>query len=305
MANIMLQAIQHNPADNERKELANKERYIMKATEKTSLEIYIEKLKDEECSALDLKNERELLKKASCGDKKARNKIISSNLRYVVSVAKKFARANVDLDDLVQAGNEALYESFQTFDYDKFVKSGCNRFISYAGRRIAQKIAIEAKCGIPVSISDGKYKDLKKLLVEMSAQNPELDEIKKVENAARTLGMKKNSAVELYTTTSESVSMEFQFDEDDKPLGERLRNDTFVTPENEAVMKISSELLKKCMDNLCTLEEQVLTLAYGLDGNAPLNYPAIGKQLGYTREGVRVVHNRAISHLRASMGFVA
>ena len=117
--------------------------------------------------------------------------------------------------------------------------------------------------------------------------------------------LKKNSAVELYTTTSESVSMEFQFDEDDKPLGERLRNDTFVTPENEAVMKISSELLKKCMDNLCNIEEQVLTLAYGLDGNAPLNYPAIGKQLGYTREGVRVVHNRAISHLRASMGFVA
>lgn len=281
------------------------ERYIMKATERTSLEIYIEKLKDEECSALDLQNERELLKKAAAGDMKARNKILKSNLRYVVSVAKKCRKSGVDLDDLVQAGNEALYESFLTFDYDKFVKSGCNRFISYAGRRIAQKIALEAKGAIPVSISEGKFKDLRKLLVEMSAQNPELDEMAKVENAARSLGMKKKNAMELYTSTTDAASMEFHHDEDDKPLGERLSNDTFVTPENEAVMNISSETLKKCIVKLGRIEGKVLTLAYGLDGKAPLNYPAIGRELGYTREGVRVVHNRAINRLRESMGFVA
>ena len=108
----------------------------MKAIEKSSIELYIKEIGSGTCSPLALRDEDELLRRASGGDEAARERIMKANLRYVVSVAKKYARGSVDLDDLVQAGNEALFESFETFDYGKFKKSGCSKFITYAGRRI-------------------------------------------------------------------------------------------------------------------------------------------------------------------------
>ncbi len=277
----------------------------MSVKEKSSLELYIEEIGSENCSPLEIQKENELLKKASAGDRKAQDKIIRANLRYVVSVAKKFAKGNVELDDLVQAGNEALFESFATFDYDKFAKSGCNRFISYAGRRIAQKIALEAKGGIDVSISEGKFKDLKKLQKEMASIDGDMDEMSRVEKAAISLGIKKSAALNLYNSAETASSLEYKSEEDGRKLEEKMPCNTFASPDEEALMNANSEVLKKSIVKLGKIEEEVLTLAYGLDGNEALNYPAIGKILGYTREGIRIVHNRAINHLKEEMGLAA
>ncbi|WP_406032402.1 sigma factor, partial [Treponema saccharophilum] len=79
--------------------------------EKSSLAIYIEKISSSSFDALSLDEEQELLEKAVAGDVRARDRIIRANMRFVVSVAKKYARGTAELSDLIQAGNAALFES--------------------------------------------------------------------------------------------------------------------------------------------------------------------------------------------------
>ncbi len=277
----------------------------MNEKERTSLEIYINELSRTDFSALDLEEELELLKLASDGDKKAQEKIIKANLRFVVSVAKKYAKKGALLDDLVQAGNIALFESFDSFDYEKFVRSGCCRFISYAGRRVAQKITLEAKNALPVSITDGKYKELRKFQYEMSSLGIDSNDENGIKNTAKSLGITEKRARQLYESSLDTTSYEQSSYGDGKSIEEKLGDSSFATPEDDAILNVSAIELKKNLSKLDRIEEEVITLAYGLDGHAPLNYPAIGAKIGYTREGVRLVHNRAISHLRENMGLAA
>lgn len=277
----------------------------MNTKERTSLEIYIGELGKSNCSALDLEQELDLLLKASEGDIVAQEKIIKANLRFVVSVAKKYAKNGVLLDDLIQAGNMALFESFQSFDYEKFVRSGCGRFITYAGRRVAQKIALEAKNSISVTITDGKYKELRKFQAEVKALENEFSNEDEIKVAAKNLGISEKRARTLYESSLESASYEQTSFNDGKSIEEKLGDTSFSTPEDEAILNVSAFQLKKSLSKLNSLEEKVITLAYGLDGHAPLNYPAIGEKIGYTREGVRLVHNRAINHLKENMGLAA
>lgn len=277
----------------------------MNAKERSSLEIYIDELSKADCSALDIEKELELLERASEGDREAQNKIIKSNLRFVVSVAKKFVKRGILLDDLVQAGNIALFESFESFDYEKFIRSGCCRFISYAGRRIAQKIALEAKKSLPLSITTGKFKELKKIQSEFASMGYDYNDREGLCAVADSLGLNQKRVQTLYEASLETISYEQSSSPDQKSIEEKLGDSSFSTPEDEAILNVSAVELKKNLSKLDSLEEEVITLAYGLDGHAPLNYPAIGARIGYTREGVRLVHNRAINHLRECMGLAA
>lgn len=273
----------------------------MSMKERTSLEIYVDELKNNNCSTLKIEEELELLKLASKGDKEAINKIINANLRFVISVAKKYAKFGSDIEDLIQVGNIALFESFDSFDYDKFIKSGCNRFISYAGRRIAQKIILESKNNYAVSLKDGKFKQLKSLQNEMSNLDEEMDELTKVEIASKNIGISKKAGMQIYNASMKASSLDFIITDDEKTFGERIADETFIQPAEEAIMNIMSEEVKEKITTLPQLEKDVLTLSYGLNGTKPLNYPTIGKQIGYTREGVRVIHNRAIEHLKEQL----
>jgi len=288
----------------------------MRTNERTALEIYLSELKNSNCQALALEKEHELLKKASNGDKKAIEKIIKANLRFVISVAKKYARNNEELlNDFIQVGNIALYESFESFDYEKFIKKGCNRFISYAGLRITQKIALESKKVYSVNITDGKFKDLKKLKAEMTLVEENLNyffpnsenvsELDKVKLAAENIGMKEKVAVNLYESSLIASSLDYPTDSDSRTLSDTLFDDKYLSPEDESIYNICSDELKTKLKKLSRLEEDVITLAYGLNGNSPLNYPAIGNEIGYTREGIRIIHNRALEHLKEEFGFIA
>lgn len=277
----------------------------MSAKEKSAFEIFMKELGKESFSALDLRKEHELLQLAEKGDVKAQEKIIKANLRYVVSVAKNFANKGSLLDDLIQVGSIALFESFQSFNYEKFLQSGCNRFISYASKRVIQKISLEVKKSLPVSITDGKFKELKKLQTEM--KNLGIDNLDEsaLELLSKNVGISKKKIKNLYKISLDTFSLEQTSDYDGKSLEDRLGDTFFSTPEEESIKKVMSEEVKKNLSSLSRTEEDVLTLAYGLDKNEPLNYPAIGKKLGYTREGIRLIHNRAINHLRKNMDFAA
>lgn len=273
--------------------------------ERTSLEIYIDELRNKNCNALNTAEELDLLEKASNGDKKAQEKIVKANLRFVISVAKKYSKSGAELDDLIQVGNIALFESFNSFDFESFKKSGCHRFISYAGRRIAQQMALEAKNICPVTITECKYKELRRLQMAIAEIENLDDSYDAIEIAAKQVNMRSDKARELLNVTNSPSSIDYVSDEGAKPLSERLSDKRHRFVDEEIIMKISSEELVERMEELSELEEEVLTMAYGLDGEKPLNYPSIGKKLGYTREGIRVVHNRAINKLRDWMGFAA
>ena len=163
---------------------------------------------------------------------------------------------------------------------------------------------MEAKGGIDVSITEGEFKDLKRLRKEMSSMECE-SEAERVERAADSLGMNRKSAMRLYRTAEQASSLEYSAESGDRSLEERMPSETFAAPDEEALMRTNAELLRKLVERLGCIEGKVITLAYGLDGGEPLNYPAIGQRLGYTREGIRIVHNRAISRLREEMGLAA
>lgn len=270
--------------------------------EKSSLAIYIEKISSSSFDALSLDEEQELLEKAAAGDVRARDRIIRANMRFVVSVAKKYARGTAELSDLIQAGNAALFESFFSFNISAFRKSGCHRFISYAGRRISQQIALEARITCPVSVKSGKYKELRKLQAAVASAS-EGDEC--VSRAAKKIGMRADKAEALLSVAGESVSLDAPASDGNRALSELIADNRGMSVDERAVMSVSAEILTKKLRALGGIEGKVISLAYGLYGGEPLNYPAIGNALGYTREGIRVVHNRAIERLRKMMGVAA
>lgn len=242
--------------------------------EKSAMELYLGELKN--CpSNLKINDERELLKRAAAGDKKAREKIIKANLRFVVSVAKRFwKRGGVSLEDLICAGNLALYESFDTFDFEKFCKNGCGRFITYAGRRICQRIEQESRFALSVSMGEGAFKDFQK----------------NAKSAWQSAKSKRSVALLLAGKGAEE-------------LDSAAKKISSLENVSESVQKkIDSELILLKTKRLPELERKVVFLVYGLSGGEPLNYPAVGKRIGYTREGVRAIHNRAVKHLKEMLG---
>lgn len=253
--------------------------------ERTAMDIYISELSRAQCDSLEMEEELSLLARAADGDRKAMRRIVEANLRFVVSVAKKYARrGGAELEDLVQAGSLALYESFATFDYGKFVRSGCCRFASYAGMRVAQKIAMEASAH---SLSAP-------VCAVRAAARLEFSEGQKIsEKRARTLANARERAVSLDAE-----------DSDGRRVSD-FASDPREDPARDAVMSICAQNLSGAMRSLPQVERDVLDMAYGLSGEKPMNYPAIGRELGYTREGVRLVHNRAVRHLREMMGLAA
>lgn len=277
----------------------------IRTRERSSAEIYIDELKKNECQALNQNEEFDLLEKASKGDKKAQEKIIKANLRYVISVAKKFASYGTDIEDLIQTGNLALYESFLSFNFKSFKKRGCHRFISYAGLRIAQQIVREIRNSYSVSMTESRFKTLRKLQIALNAIDECLPEDERIELAGKEIGLSKQKSIELFNASKESSSMEFSTADDDKTFGESIIDERMLSTEDQAIYNIELDFLNENLCYLDSLEIQVLTLVYGLDGEKPLNFSAVGKAIGYTREGVRLVHNRAINQLRSLMNLAA
>ena len=242
--------------------------------------------------------EREVVAKVKAGDERALEQLVQSNLRFVVSIARRYANKGVPLEDLISEGNLGLLRAAERYDADRGYK-----FISYAVWWIKQAIlnSLSQNSRI-VRLPANKVA----LLQKIARAKRELTHELGVEPTEEQIALRLDVTVDqVITATSSSVTHvsldELVSDESEaRPWRERLIDERAESPEESAELKLLSESMRRAMQDLTEREQIVLTLYFGLGNNEPLTLQVIGERLGLTRERIRQVKERAIEKLRDS-----
>ncbi|NIR44124.1 MAG: RNA polymerase sigma factor RpoD/SigA [Gemmatimonadetes bacterium] len=243
---------------------------------------------------IDRDEEAVLARKIRRGDRTALEKLVNSNLRFVVSIAKKYQNQGVALADLINEGNLGLIRAAEKFDETRGVK-----FISYAVWWIRQAIlqALAEQSRI-VRVPLNRAGELHRIGKRSSALVQELGREPTVGELAEGLEVEPD---ELYKTMSIAMA-HLSLDaplvpgEDNKLLD--YLPDEKTGPEQEAFDKALKNNVEAALSTLKPREAKILRLYYGLDGEEAMTLEEIGQQLGVTRERVRQIKERALARLR-------
>jgi RNA polymerase primary sigma factor len=241
--------------------------------------------------------EKELGGRVQKGDEEAFRKLIEANLRFVVAMAKKYARSGYPLHELINEGNLGLIEAVSRFDPSRGV-----RFITYASWWIRQAIlAAIAHHGqvfrLPPKLKHEMYRFESKVahLTQELGHRPTVDEISK------GLGMTENNVREMLEGPPTEVSL-------DTPIGEGtemrladLIQDHNVPPVDEALIAQSfEEQLQSLLSQLDDKERVIIERRFGLGDRTPQTLAEIGSEMNLSRERIRQIEERALGKLRRS-----
>jgi RNA polymerase primary sigma factor len=258
----------------------------------TSLDYYLEELS--RYPLLSPEEEKAAARQARAGDPAGLDILVRSNLRFVISVAKKYQNRGLAFLDLIQEGNVGLITAARKFDPDQGVK-----FISYAVWWIRQSIlASLAKNGRSVRLPLNRATELARVVRVRAELRQQSDREPTIEEIAELAELTPQTVEMLQTLTVPAVRLDAPVGEsDDSHVAER-----FLTDESNLEEAIESLLLKqKIAEALRTLrprDARVVRLYYGLQGEQPHTLEEIGGLLGVTRERVRQLRDRALRELR-------
>src|SRR6187397_3650389 len=229
------------------------------------------------------------------GDQDALQELVKRNLRFVISVAKKYQNRGLPLIDLIGEGNVGLLTAARKFDPDQGVK-----FISYAVWWIRQAIlASLARHGRTVRVPLNRTADLSKIVRTAEALRQELRREPTPEEIAQSTGLTVDVVQSLAALNTSEVRLDAPLDpEGDRSLIERFIADEQGDPEEQAMDKFLSEEIENALRTLPPRDAKVLRLYFGLDGGREHTLEEIGGMLGVTRERVRQLRDRALKRLR-------
>lgn len=241
--------------------------------------------------------EIELAKKAQNGDKVAKNKLVSSNLRFVVNVAKKYQNHGLDLIDLISEGNIGLLTAVEKFDVSKGY-----HFISYAVWWIRQSI-LKAICEksrairLPLNRANElvQIEHAKKVIGNKKSEQQEFEEI------ASMLNMSSSHVRDMVNISREMVSLDAEINSGDNTrtsFGEFQEDTRYSRPEDNVIEQAMNKDIDGVLKTLRPNEEKVIRMRYGLNGLKPMSLKEVGENCNLTKERIRQIEKHALVRLQ-------
>jgi RNA polymerase primary sigma factor len=241
--------------------------------------------------------EKELGVRVQAGDEEAFRKLIEANLRFVVAMAKKYARSGYPLHELINEGNLGLIEAVSRFDPSRGV-----RFITYASWWIRQAIlAAIAHHGQVFRLPPKLKHELYRFESKVSHLTQELGHRPTVDEISKELGMKEEDVRDMMEGPPTEVSLDMPIGEAAEMRLEDLIEDHNVTPVDEALIARSfEEQLQTLLSQLDDKERVIIERRFGLGDLEPQTLAEIGSDMHLSRERIRQIEERALGKLRRS-----
>jgi RNA polymerase primary sigma factor len=268
------------------------------STSYDSIQIYLREIG--QYPLLTAAEERELAKRIEKGDSEARNILARSNLRLVVSIAKKYVGRSPDLTllDLIQEGNLGLFRAVDKFDWKKGFK-----FSTYATwwirQAITRALADQSRTiRIPVHMVEtiAKYKQVSRRLSQMLGRDPQAEEI------AVEMGVEPEKVYQIEKINQDTLSLENPVgsgdDDDHSTLGDFIPDDKIPSPIQESSERILTEQVRAILSDLSPKERKILEMRHGLMDGIYHTLEEVGKEFGVTRERIRQIEAKALEKIR-------